>query len=60
MLRAINCLGSSLGTLVGFLFVCYLLWFGFAMECSGGVPQFDGLVNENIYLLETGKLNDNL
>lgn len=28
------------------------------MEYSGPVPQFDGLVNENIYLLVTGKLSD--
>lgn len=28
------------------------------MEYSGRVPQFDGLVNENIYLLVTGKISD--
>lgn len=28
------------------------------MEYSGCVPQFDGLVKENTYLLVTGKLSD--
>lgn len=40
------------------LLLCLFCFVLFAVEYSGRVPQFDGLVNENIYLLVTGKISD--